>query len=254
MADTSEVAENPVTWSVSRRICVSLLITFHICAVIIAPLGIVEPRSQLFDSLRTSLQPYLHAMFLDHGYRFFAPEPGPGHIVRYEITDENGNTQTGQFPDRERIWPRLLYHRWFMLSETMNSHARLILDDEALRQWKREVDSRVEEFKSQGNLRRANQFLREYKQQLADYGQIEFMLNRLTQDVGRVLLRKYPGTTIRMSLVTRLIPSPFEINDGQTLDDVAFTPKELEHDLGIVGQGREVLEVGPLGPSEAGAN
>jgi hypothetical protein len=53
-------------------------------------------------------------MYLDHGYFFFAPNPGPSHLVG--IRD-----QSVLFPDRKEQWPRLLYHRYFMLSEFYNN-------------------------------------------------------------------------------------------------------------------------------------
>jgi hypothetical protein len=55
---------------------------------------------------------------LNHGYHFFAPDPGPGHIVRYVVSDEQGQTiAEGTFPDADTYWPRLRYHRHFMLAD-----------------------------------------------------------------------------------------------------------------------------------------
>jgi hypothetical protein len=61
----------------------------------------------------------LHAAFIYHGYRFFAPNPGASHIVQYELEFADGRKEQGQFPDLQQHWPRLLYHRHFMLSETI---------------------------------------------------------------------------------------------------------------------------------------
>lgn len=65
-------------------------------------------------------RPYLDAAYLNHGYHFFAPEPGPSHLIRYEVASKEGGRVTGFFPDRRKHWPRLLYHRHFMLSEHLN--------------------------------------------------------------------------------------------------------------------------------------
>ena len=35
-------------------------------------------------------RPYLEAAYLDHGYAFFAPDPGPSHLVRYELEFDDG--------------------------------------------------------------------------------------------------------------------------------------------------------------------
>jgi len=63
----------------------------------------------------------LESMGLANGYRFFAPEPGPSHLVRYEVTLPDGSQEQGLFPDRRQHKPRLLYHRYFMLSEFINT-------------------------------------------------------------------------------------------------------------------------------------
>jgi hypothetical protein len=62
-------------------------------------------------------------MFLNHGYAFFAPEPGPTHLVEYNLTFPGDRpNERGRFPDPNQQWPRLLYHRHFMLSESLNDY------------------------------------------------------------------------------------------------------------------------------------
>ena len=67
------------------------------------------------------MRPYLQILSLDNGYRFFAPEPGPSHLVRYDVTLADGQQIGGVFPNLAEERPRLLYHRYFMLSEFVNS-------------------------------------------------------------------------------------------------------------------------------------
>jgi len=100
------------------RFAVSLLLIFHLAAVISAPYSMSRPI--LAEDLRKVFQPYLQACFLDHGYQFFAPEPGPAHLVRYELQLPDGGRKEGVFPNLKEQWPRLLYHRHFMLSEFVN--------------------------------------------------------------------------------------------------------------------------------------
>jgi len=94
------------------------LALFHLLAVVAEPLFFYS-RSDVqagpeFLALRRGLGPYVDWMYLDHGYFFFAPNPGPSHLVG--IRD-----QSVVFPDRKEQWPRLLYHRYFMLSEFYNN-------------------------------------------------------------------------------------------------------------------------------------
>jgi len=101
---------------------VSVLILLHVAAVFIAPCS-VSPSSQLSRAAWFAVHPYLDAAYLNHGYHFFAPEPGPSHLIRYELERADGTTKRGFFPDRQQHWPRLLYHRHFMLSEHLNALA-----------------------------------------------------------------------------------------------------------------------------------
>ena len=68
-------------------------------------------------------RPYLDAFYLNHGYHFFAPEPGPSHLIRYEMILADGAKKTGFFPNKAEHCPRLLYHRHFMLSEHLSQFA-----------------------------------------------------------------------------------------------------------------------------------
>lgn len=101
------------------HVAASLLILLHMTAVWIAPFS-VPPSSPLAQRIAAWFRPYVEAAFLNHGYKFFAPDPGPTHLVRYELQLAGGETQTGTFPDLAQQRPRLLYHRHMMLSERLD--------------------------------------------------------------------------------------------------------------------------------------
>jgi hypothetical protein len=126
----------PTTHEPSRRVensrhpglvvrgLISVLLLWHLFAVFMAPLSL-PPTSQLVSKLvqggpsaPSLMQRYLDALYINHGYHFFAPEPGPGHLIHYDVFD-NRRQQivTGKFPDLKEYWPRLRYHRYFMLAE-----------------------------------------------------------------------------------------------------------------------------------------
>jgi hypothetical protein len=102
------------------RAAVSLLVILHLFAVFVGPWA-MPPASDLAVGSARIFQPYLDVLSLANGYRFFAPEPGPSHLVRYEVTLADGTLKTGEFPNRQAHRPRLLYHRYFMLSEFINT-------------------------------------------------------------------------------------------------------------------------------------
>ena len=122
-------AEAPLASSQEARLSVwlkaviSLLLAVHLTAVSIAPLAVAcNMSSPAVEPVRRALQPYIAALFLDHGYFFFAPEAGPSHLVDYKLEFADGTPPVeGRFPNLATERPRLLYHRYFMLSEALNA-------------------------------------------------------------------------------------------------------------------------------------
>jgi hypothetical protein len=111
-------AAQPAAWPAWAVWAASLAIVLHLAAVIVAPLA-VQPSSALFGQIRWGLAWYVDPAYLNHGYHFFAPEPGPSHLIAYELELADGSTRGGVFPDRDQNRPRLFYHRHFMLSEKL---------------------------------------------------------------------------------------------------------------------------------------
>jgi hypothetical protein len=116
MANDSNPTETlKPTWG--RGVCavVSLLIAWHVVALLMAPMS--NPDSLIARKLSQNVfRRYIEVGFLDHAYKFFAPIPGPSYLVRYELELPDGTRRTGTFPNLNDQWPRLLYHRYFMLS------------------------------------------------------------------------------------------------------------------------------------------
>jgi hypothetical protein len=81
------------------------------------PTGTSPAASAFYRPIRT----YSEFSHLSHGYAFFAPDPGPSHLIRvnFESSDPDQPTEI-MFPDRKQQWPRLLYHRHFMLTEFLH--------------------------------------------------------------------------------------------------------------------------------------
>jgi hypothetical protein len=120
--NSAAAAEAAPAWSRRTRLIVSSLLALHLAAMAIGPLS-VEPTSDMSRSAWSVFRPYLEVAYLNHGWHFFAPEPGPSHLIRYELTRADGSVERGFFPDRGRHSPRLLYHRHFMLTEHLNAMA-----------------------------------------------------------------------------------------------------------------------------------
>lgn len=188
-------------WGFVPKLIATLAILYHLSAVIISPLSGPPPASDMAWQISRwpIYRPYTQCMAINNGYRFFAPNPGPGHIVRYEIDLSDGDTVTGHFPDRKRHWPRLLYHRHFMLSETVFERAIPVASipatgfaDEAERA---SFDSLREQ---------AGFLLKGLARQLLDE-------NRDSR--GEL------GRRIRIYSIAHGIPTPDQVNGGMKLDD-----------------------------------
>ena len=112
---------------------ISVVLVLHLYSVFIPPFTIATTtpqgsRSELASSLRDSfLSPYIEAAFLDHGYAFFAPDPPrANYLIRYRLEFDDGRPPVERtFPDVERHWPRLLYHRHLMLTSQVNDDINL---------------------------------------------------------------------------------------------------------------------------------
>lgn len=100
----------------------SCLIAAHLAAVFAAPAS-VAPSSPLFRYMWTVFSPYLYAVNLNNGYHFFAPEPGASTLLEYRGLTPEGEMKHGVLPDKQQMRPRLLYHRYFMLTEYLGSYS-----------------------------------------------------------------------------------------------------------------------------------
>ena len=121
----ASAATSPVTLPPRIKWLLNLVLIFHLAAIFIPPFTFatrtgyeISPLAEVGFSI---VQPYANAMFLNHGYAFFAPNAGPSHLVEYEVEFKNGEKTTQRFPDLESQWPRLFYHRHLMLAEWLHS-------------------------------------------------------------------------------------------------------------------------------------
>ncbi|MCP4193270.1 MAG: hypothetical protein GY768_21880 [Planctomycetaceae bacterium] len=185
-------------WTPRGRAIVSILIAVHLLAVFAAPWSSPPPAPMLAQEVSQLLLPYQVGAYLNHGYRFFAPDPGPSHIVRYEITMPDGSQKVGRIPDPDQHWPRLLYHRHFMMTESLFSNHSRINNDPPL-----DLMNELErEQWSFNNLRAQN------------------LTRLMSQGIANQLLNQYDGERVQLYLQRHEIPFPAAIQRGELeLDD-----------------------------------
>lgn len=143
---------SPALPSRRLRVILSLLIIIHLAAVFAPPMAFQSrgPRgiSPSVSKLLAPFSAYGQFFYLDRGYAFFAPDPGPSHLMRAEFGRVGGpvagesatgiaasqpTSDTRLYPDLNEQWPRLMYHRHFMLAEFLNDSYQPKLPAEAAR-------------------------------------------------------------------------------------------------------------------------
>jgi len=112
----------------------------HMLGVLAEPLRFFS-RSDVavapdFELIAETMQTYSQWLYLDHGYFFFAPNPGPGRLIQCsfqpvrmagdppaspDLRIQADAAAVSTLPDKQNQRPRLLYHRYLMLAEFYNS-------------------------------------------------------------------------------------------------------------------------------------
>lgn len=125
-ASAVPTASEPQPVAIRRKwkLLISALIVLHLLAVVAEPFAFftrgANSASPAALPIRVNLAPYVEFGYLNHGYFFFAPNPGPSHLLECHLKTSSGEQSRLRLPDRKAQWPRLLYHRHFMLAEFLH--------------------------------------------------------------------------------------------------------------------------------------
>lgn len=217
------------TLSPTLKGAISCAILFYLAVLVLGPLSNPVGSEHLARPIAKKVSPIHRALFLGHGYRFFAPDPGPSHLVEFEITQKDGSVVKGRFPDRDdadHSFPRLQYHRWFMLSETIwTEHSMTPLKSDFLAQQKR-LENLATEKQIAGHHEIASRIRRDIAGQRKDYETARKRIDDLVKAVAMNLMEMHNGKKIKLSVREREIPFPFEVQEGAQLDDDRFLKPE----------------------------
>ena len=216
----------PLPWSLPIRIAVLVLLMLYLSIVVLAPLTNPTGALELTTPIAQKVSPVHQALYLGHGYRFFAPDPGPSHIMVYEIETDDGEQIKGHFPDRDNTSPRLLYHRWFMLSESMYREFSVLSMKPEIDELLREYDDRIKNLAQQGEVEHSNALAAERDQALAMLDQEKVGFDGLMLMVARNLVTRFGGgrsvKSIRMWILRRMLPTTDQSKAGIELTDERF--------------------------------
>lgn len=216
-----ETAKNKMPSS-TTRVILSCLIIGYLFLVLLGPLSNPVASANLTGPLAKKLRPLHQAIFIGHGYRFFGPDPGPSHILEYQIRTDEGTEIVGRFPDRDVHWPRLRYHRWFMLSETVYQDRASLPEPRDYQQLIQQLDSEIQDLRLRGEIATMYHMIRERDLQSKDYQSTKVRTELLLRDIARFLLREHQGQSIELILRERLIARPVDIDSHIKLNDPRF--------------------------------
>lgn len=215
------VAPEPRPWSPRRRGVASLLIALTIFIVFMGPVTNPIATEELTGPIGRLLAPVHQALYLSHGYRFFAPDPGPSHLLVYRLHYPDGRVQEKRFPDAERISPRLRYHRWFMLSETLFAEHASQPDRASFERMQTEMAAQASRYARGSQPGLAKELEQSAARQRQAFERSQKRIAELVQAVGKVLIRDSDAERVELFCQERMIPLPGEVALGRRLDDPA---------------------------------
>ena len=108
----------PAAWPGWARVLVSLVLLFHMIAVVAGALG-VPPLSLLERTIADPFTPYYDLADLGYSYRYYA-EPPPTPVVTATLSFGGGRPEeTLRLPGREVTGPRLRHQRQLALANAL---------------------------------------------------------------------------------------------------------------------------------------
>ena len=244
MKQTAESETNGIAWPGSWRMVATIVIVVYLSIVMLGPLANPIASEHFTGPLGQTVRPVHQALYLGHGYRFFGPDPGPGHIARYRVFLADGSTVEGGFPDRKSHWPRLLYHRWFMLSETLWDEHAFTPDRQAFAEAQAELQKEIDASRDDGApahmiARMEGQFISQKK----EYEQARNRMDLLVRQVARYFLEEHDGISVQLYCQERLIPLPEDVLQCARLDDPEYlSPMLLIGEFSAVQLAGELIE------------
>ena len=211
-------------WSLPIRIVVLSCLMIYLSIVVLAPLTNPIGARELTTPVANAVSPVHQALYLNHGYRFFGPDPGPSHSLVYEIETAAGDSIKGHFPDRENTSPRLMYHRWFMLSESMYREFSVLSMKPEIDKLLVKFDGEIAELARQGQVEQSKAMAAERDQAVALLDAERVSFDKMMLGLGRNLVSRFGSQggelkSIRMWIRRRIPPTAEQSLAGVELTD-----------------------------------
>jgi Fe-S-cluster formation regulator IscX/YfhJ len=79
------------------------------------------PGSATMAEVYPLFRPFLRAFDLEHDWGFFAPDPGTGHVVRYEVRDAAGDMHAFALTEELDRWDPAYFRRTTLYTKISSS-------------------------------------------------------------------------------------------------------------------------------------
>ncbi|MCP4773961.1 MAG: hypothetical protein GY880_06965 [Planctomycetaceae bacterium] len=214
----SATTDPPLQWKPVARTIATVAILIYLFVVVIGPLSNPIASKYFSDPIARRLAPLHRILFLGHGYRFFGPDPGPTHRLVFRGIKNDGSKFEGFFPDRQNQQPRLLYHRWFMLSETLFVEHASQADPNFLKNRQRDYEQQAARLASENRTNQLRQLKLDRQLELRYHRRSSERIDLLANSVAKVLLDRHDASSIELFSQERSIPFPEEVLDGLKLN------------------------------------
>ena len=255
MTDLPRERTRADSWPQWGRNLASVVLLIYLFLMVLAPLSNPVASADLTGPMAEAAGPALRALNLNHGYRFFGPEPGPSHLIAYTITDSAGKTKEYQIPDAQKTWPRLAYHRWFMLSESLFHEFDMTPTEQAFQEGQMQLAILTDELKREGKFSVAERVHRQRVREAENYERANKRIKKRVRGLAVYLLKQHHGVQIDLKIQERGLPSPLDLVREIGLDDPRYLTtlktigryRMLDGELESLPNEQVVSDQGPLG-------
>ena len=248
MAPSASETRQTSSWNQGIRNLVSGLLVLYLMLVVLAPLSNPVASADLTGPVSRFSAPLLRAFNLNHGYRFFGPEPGPSHLVVCSVTQADGTKSEIRIPDASEMSPRLGYHRWFMLSERIFGEFDMTPDEAAFQEGQMRLAALSDELKREGKFAVADRVKRQRIREEEEYRRARKRIDSLVKSLANYVIEREAGVEIELKIQERALPTPLDLIRETPLDDPKFltTLKVIGRFKKVDGELRSLQVVQPV--------
>jgi hypothetical protein len=107
------------------RALISVLVVAHFAAILTAVAAVGSqtfPAPPLVLAAYRIVEPYLRLAYLNNGYRFFAPNPGPVSLLWFRARHADGTVRWTEWPGPPAGWRGIPYQRRLSLAFLLQAH------------------------------------------------------------------------------------------------------------------------------------